>query len=105
MFRPRLLVVPTLLIALAAVASQARAATRTVVLRRIAVTGNHAPGTPPDVTFFGEFENDGGAARVSLATATVQGDRRRARADPPRRHASTGTRSRHHTRLPVSVPR
>src|SRR5262244_663195 len=55
MFRPRLLVVQTLLIALAAFASLATAAMGTVVLRRIAVTGDHAPGTPPDVAFFGEF--------------------------------------------------
>src|SRR5262245_9418962 len=55
MFRPRLLVVQTLLIALAAFASLATAAMGTVVLRRIAVTGDHAPGSPPDVAFFGEF--------------------------------------------------
>src|SRR5262245_21906287 len=43
-----------------ALATASHAATPTVTIRRIAVTGDHAPGTPPDVTFFGALEVDVG---------------------------------------------
>jgi hypothetical protein len=79
--------------------------------------GDQARGLAPGVTFATSpllpLAPDVGAGRTAFRSllsgvstgGLVQRDRRRARADPPRRHASTGTRSRHHTRLPVSVPR
>jgi hypothetical protein len=43
-----------------ALATASHAAPPTVTIRRIAVSGDHAPGTPPDVTFFGALEVDAG---------------------------------------------
>src|SRR5262245_10784421 len=63
-----------------ALGTASHAATPTVTIRRIAVTGDHAPGTPPDVTFFGDLEADAGTVplidedgRVGFAASLAPG--------------------------------
>jgi hypothetical protein len=63
-----------------ALATASHAAPPTVTIRRIAVSGDHAPGTPPDVTFFGALEVDAGTVplidedgRVGFAASLAPG--------------------------------